>query len=79
MRYQYEIVVDKAIKKNYHITDWRSVNKREGSVMRIVKDADERKNEILDTAKILFSQKGFDGTSISDIIDKVGVARGTVY
>ncbi|WRS27192.1 TetR/AcrR family transcriptional regulator [Oscillospiraceae bacterium MB08-C2-2] len=47
--------------------------------MRIIKDADERKNEILDAAETLFSQKGFDGTSISNIIEKVGVARGTVY
>lgn len=47
--------------------------------MRIIKDADERKNEILDVAAGLFAQKGFDGTTISDIIEKVGVARGTVY
>lgn len=47
--------------------------------MRITKDADERKNEILDIAKALFSQKGFDGTSISDILDKTGIARGTLY
>jgi len=47
--------------------------------MRITKDADERKNEILDIAGELFSQKGFDATTISDIIKKVGVARGTVY
>lgn len=47
--------------------------------MRIIKDADERKNEILDAADTLFSKKGFDGTSISDIIEKVGVARGTIY
>lgn len=47
--------------------------------MRVVKDADERKTEILDVAEALFAQKGFDGTTISDIIEKVGVARGTVY
>lgn len=47
--------------------------------MRVVKDAEERKNEILDAADVLFSQKGFDGTSISDIIERVGIARGTVY
>lgn len=47
--------------------------------MRIIKDADERKNEIMDAAGELFSQKGFDKTTISDIIEKVGVARGTVY
>lgn len=47
--------------------------------MRIVKDADERKNEILDVASTLFALKGFDKTTISDIIDQIGVARGTVY
>jgi len=47
--------------------------------MRIVKDADVRKNEILDAAEALFAQKGFEETSISDIIEKVAVARGTVY
>lgn len=47
--------------------------------MRIIKDADERKNEILDAADELFSQKGFDGTSISDILQKVKIARGTLY
>lgn len=47
--------------------------------MRIVKDAEERKNEILDAADELFAQKGFDGTSTNDIIAKVGIARGTLY
>lgn len=47
--------------------------------MRIVKEARERKNEILDAASALFSQKGFDGTSTADILEKVGIARGTLY
>lgn len=47
--------------------------------MRIVKDAEERKNEILDAASELFGQKGFDGTSTADILEKVGIARGTLY
>lgn len=47
--------------------------------MRTIKDADVRKNEILDAADELFNQKGFDGTTISDIIEKVDVARGTIY
>ena len=47
--------------------------------MRIVKEADERKNEILDTVASLFAEKGYNETSISDIIDKVKIARGTVY
>jgi AcrR family transcriptional regulator len=50
-----------------------------GLVMRIIKDADERKNEILDAVEKLFSEKGYDETSISEIIEKVGIARGTVY
>lgn len=47
--------------------------------MRIVKEPDERKNEILDAVDELFSQKGFDGTSTQDILEKVGIARGTLY
>ena len=47
--------------------------------MRIVKEAEERKNEILDAANLLFAQKGFDGTSTADILEKVGIARGTLY
>jgi AcrR family transcriptional regulator len=47
--------------------------------MRIVKEADERRNEILDAADELFGRKGFDGTSTNDILEKVGIARGTLY
>jgi len=47
--------------------------------MRIVKTAEERKNEILDAADELFGQKGFEGTSTNDILEKVGIARGTLY
>jgi AcrR family transcriptional regulator len=47
--------------------------------MRVVKKAEERRNEILDAADELFGQKGFDGTSTNDILEKVGIARGTLY
>lgn len=47
--------------------------------MRIVKEAEERKNEILDVAEELFATKGFDSTSTNDILDKVKIARGTLY
>ncbi|AIQ29126.1 MULTISPECIES: TetR/AcrR family transcriptional regulator [Paenibacillus] len=47
--------------------------------MRIVKEAEIRRNEILDAAEELFGQKGFDGTSTGDILGKVGIARGTLY
>lgn len=43
------------------------------------KEAVERKNEILDAADELFGKKGFDGTSTNDILEKVGIARGTLY
>lgn len=43
------------------------------------KEAEERRNEILDVADALFVQKGFDGTSTNDILEKVGIARGTLY
>lgn len=47
--------------------------------MRIVKDAEERKNEILDVAERLFCAKGYDNTSTNDILKEVGIARGTLY
>ena len=47
--------------------------------MRIVKTADERKEEILDVAEQLFAEKGFDNASTNDIIKKIGIARGTLY
>lgn len=47
--------------------------------MRTVKPAEERKNEILDVAEQLFATKGFDNTSTNDIINAIGIARGTLY
>ncbi|HWP79026.1 MAG TPA: TetR/AcrR family transcriptional regulator [Candidatus Acidoferrum sp.] len=47
--------------------------------MRIIKEPEIRKNEILDVAEQLFETKGFDGTSTNDILEKAGIARGTLY
>lgn len=47
--------------------------------MRVVKEAAVRRNEILDVAEQLFVTKGFDGTSTNDILERVGIARGTLY
>ena len=47
--------------------------------MRLIKDANKRKNEILDIADKLFAQKGFDGTSTNEILEAAGIARGTLY
>ena len=46
---------------------------------RIVKDYDVRRDEILDVAQQLFFRKGFEPTAIQDIIDEVGIAKGTFY
>lgn len=47
--------------------------------MRVVKEAEERRNEILDVAERLFTAKGFDNTSTNEILEEVRIARGTLY
>ena len=47
--------------------------------MRIVKEAAERRNEILDVAERLFCTNGYDNTSTKDILAEIGIARGTLY
>lgn len=46
---------------------------------RIVKDYDERHAEFLDVAQDLFYSKGYESTSVQEIIKTVGVAKGTFY
>lgn len=50
-----------------------------GIKMRTVKKAEDRKNEILDAADVLFNQYGYDKTSTNQILEMVGIARGTLY
>lgn len=47
--------------------------------MRITKEPEERKQEILDTAMRLFYEKGYEKTSIADIAKAIGVAQGLCY
>ena len=47
--------------------------------MRILKDPDDRKNEILDTAEKLFFTKGYNKTAVNDILNEIGIAKGTFY
>ncbi|AEV28694.1 transcriptional regulator [Sphaerochaeta pleomorpha str. Grapes] len=47
--------------------------------MRTLKEPEERRNEILDVAYELFSSKGYDSTSVLDILEKTGIAKGTLY
>lgn len=60
----------------------RAPEGREGSVglsARTVKDPEERRAEIVEAARRLFAEKGYSGTSVSEIVKSVGVAQGTFY
>jgi len=46
---------------------------------RIVKKAKVRRDEIMDAASRLFVAKGYAATTINDLLDEVGIARGTLY
>ena len=47
--------------------------------MRQVKEHNERKNEIIDVAEVLFYSKGYESCTINDILKQVGIAKGTFY
>lgn len=47
--------------------------------MRIVKEHNERRSEILNVAERLFTQKGYDKCTVNDILKEVGIAKGTFY
>lgn len=46
---------------------------------RVTKNPQERTNELIDAAEELFLTNGYDKTSVSDIVKKIGVAQGTFY
>jgi AcrR family transcriptional regulator len=46
---------------------------------RIVKEYDERYTEFLAVAQDLFYRKGYEQTSVQEIINTLGVAKGTFY
>lgn len=48
-------------------------------MVRISKNPEERRNELLDTAEELFINVGYNKTSINDIVKKISVAQGTFY
>jgi len=47
--------------------------------MRITKGYKERRDEILDTAERLFHAKGYDKCTVNDILNEIGIAKGTFY
>ena len=50
---------------------------RSGTGDHVLKE--QRQEQIFHAAKMAFAEKGFYKTSISDIIQKAGIARGTFY
>lgn len=48
-------------------------------MVRIVKKAEERKQEIIAAACELFLKQGFESTTMQDVMQKVNVAKGTIY
>jgi len=48
-------------------------------MVRIVKKPEERRQEILAMAQKLFLEKEYETTSLNDVVNALGVAKGTVY
>jgi AcrR family transcriptional regulator len=46
---------------------------------RIIKKPEVRKLEIVKAARYLFQQKGYDLTTVQDVMDYLKIAKGTVY
>lgn len=46
---------------------------------RITRNAEERKQELVDAAERLFLEKGYERTAVSDIVKSIRVAQGTFY
>lgn len=46
---------------------------------RISKAPEERRQEIIETALVLFSEKGYENTTIQDIAERMNVAQGLCY
>lgn len=47
--------------------------------IRISKEPDERRQEIVETALEMFSEKGYENTTIQDIAEKMNVSPGLCY
>ena len=64
-------------------TDRRSVGdmkrKESNASIRNVRKPEERLQEFLDTAESLFIEKGYDSTTVTDIITRMGLAKGAFY
>jgi AcrR family transcriptional regulator len=48
-------------------------------MVRIVKKAEVRRQEIVLAARQLFHTKGYEQTTMQDVMDQLGIAKGTIY
>ena len=48
-------------------------------INKIMKKKIDKKNKLLSTSFNLFLEKGFNDTTIQDIVDRAGIAKGTFY
>jgi AcrR family transcriptional regulator len=48
-------------------------------IVRVTKPAPERRQEIIDTAREMFLENGFDKTQMADISKRLNIASGLVY
>jgi len=46
---------------------------------RITKKADERRQEIINAARHLFQTTGYDRTTMQDVMERLNIAKGTIY
>ena len=46
---------------------------------RVVKHPDQRRGELLDCAEELFFARGYENTTVNDVIGKAGVSKGAFY
>lgn len=64
-------------------TDGRSIatncETADEAMPRVRKQPEERREELLDAAWELFTEQGWDATTVQDVIERVGIAKGTFY
>ncbi|HVM71624.1 MAG TPA: TetR/AcrR family transcriptional regulator [Anaerolineales bacterium] len=48
-------------------------------MVRIVKKAEVRRQEIVAAARNLFQAKEYESTTMQDVMDQLGIAKGTIY
>lgn len=48
-------------------------------MVRIVKNASQRRSEIVEAARHLFQTKEYEKATLQDVMDRLGIAKGTIY